>query len=94
MSENTQEVTTRKVNKPKAEKRIKVIVEPRFEEDMKKTQQFFGFNKYTATVTFGEEVELPEKLVETIKGLGRYVSYTKDGQLAKKWNKRFVVEKV
>ena len=94
MSENTQKVTTRKVNKPKADEKIKVIIEPRFEEDLGKRQQFFGLGKYTATVTFGEEVELESDLIENIKSKGRYVSYVKDGEMIKKWNKRFIVEKV
>lgn len=91
----------------KAEKQAKtsvvkkrVIIEARDGDD-NIHEQFFGFNGYICLVQFGEEVEIPEPLIEFIKTRGGYVQVKKTvlddegipkNVFTKKWRSRFIVE--
>jgi len=73
---------------PEQTPRIKVIINPR---DSGEIEGFVKLNKYQAQFKFDEEIELPSGIVDFLKTKGGYVY---DAKGNKKWQSRWIIEKV
>ena len=67
-------------------KKIKVVISPR---DNEEKDGYVGFNGYTASYQFEEEIDMPENVVQFLREKGSYVY---DGKGNKKWVSRYLIE--
>lgn len=72
-------------------KKVKVIITPR---DSEEKEGFVGFNGYNAQYQFDEEIEMPENVVSFLKSKGTYVYVKGKNGLEKKWQSRYMIERI
>lgn len=81
----------------KENSKLKIIVTPRDSGD-NIPDQFFGFNGESILIQFDEEVEVSSVMYEHIKSIGSYIHNAKTvgdkKEWTRKWQSRFLVEKV